>query len=78
MIIDLILDRKDGYRYNPREFYDEVIKYGETWPDIAFPIASAMDSGIEQDVKNELCRYVIEYGYNSKICEYINSVEWLN
>lgn len=24
MIIDLILDRKDGYRYNAHEFYGEV------------------------------------------------------
>lgn len=78
MIIDLILDRKDGEAYNPKEFYMEVMDYGETWPDIAFPIASAMDSGTEQDVKNELCRYVLECGYNPQICEYINSVEWLN
>jgi len=27
MIIDLILDRKDGYRYNAHEFYGEVMEY---------------------------------------------------
>lgn len=78
MIIDLILDRRDGEAYDPKEFYMEVMEYSETWPDIAFPIASAMDSGTEQDVKNELCGYVLECGYNPEICEYINSVNWLN
>lgn len=29
MIIDLILDRKDGYRYNAHEFYGEVMEYWE-------------------------------------------------
>ena len=38
MIIDLILDRKDGYRYNAHEFYGEVMEYGE----IGFEITRAM------------------------------------
>lgn len=78
MIIDLILDRKDGYKYNPKEFYNEVMEYGDIWPELADPITRAMDSGTEQDVKNELCLYITKCGYNPQICNYINSVEWLN
>lgn len=77
MIIDLILDRKDGYKYNPKEFYNEVMDYGDTWPELANPITYAMDTGTDDDVKRELCGYVIKCGYNPKICDYINSVEWL-
>lgn len=77
MIIDLILDRKDGDVYSPREFYEEVQEYGDVFYGIAWNIARAMDGGTEEDVKRELCRYVIEHGYNPQICEYINSVNWL-
>lgn len=77
MIIDLILDRKDGCKYNAREFYFEIMEYASTFPELANPITQAMDSGTEQDVKNELCKYVLDCGYNPKICDYINSVKWL-
>jgi hypothetical protein len=77
MIIDLILDRKDGFGYSPHEFYNEVMEYGKIFGEIAFKIARAMDMGEEKDVKNELCNYVIEQDYNPEICDYINSVNWL-
>ena len=93
MIIDYILDRKDeeedmrqGYThkkmpngdliplaYDPMRFYRNIIGYGE----IAWPILSAMDYGTEQDVKNELCSYVMTQNYNPAICDYINSRNWL-
>lgn len=77
MIIDLILDRQDGAEYSPRRFYDEVMDYGSIWPDIAYPIAGAMDCGTEEDVKRELCRYIDEQEYNPAIKDYINEVNWL-
>ena len=77
MIIDLILDRKDGFRYSPREFYDDVMEYGKIFGEMAFKIARAMDMGEEDDVKRKLCNYIIEQGYNLEICDYINSVNWL-
>ena len=73
MIIDLILDRKDGDKYRPEVFYRRVYMYGE----IGFGISSAMDGGTENDVKRELCNYVVENGYDEKICEYINKEKWL-
>lgn len=77
MIIDLILDRKDGKWYKPKTFYNEVMEYGEIFGDIAWNIARAMDEGEEDDVKEELCHYIISQGYNLSICDYINSVNWL-
>ena len=77
MIIDLILDRKDGQPYNAREFYNDVMQYAETWPELANPITRAMDEGDENDVRRELCAYIDNQDYNPAIKEYINSVQWL-
>ena len=74
MIIDLILDRKDGYSYSDVQFYRDLIQYGE----IGFDIARAMDSGTEEDIQNSLCAYIIDNDYNVEICDYIRSVNWLD
>lgn len=76
MIIDLILDRKDGQEYNSHEFYYNVMEYESTL-NLNRGISIAMDEGTENDVKKSLCDYVINQGYNLKICDYINSVNWL-
>jgi hypothetical protein len=80
MIIDLILDRRDGAKYDPREMYDEVRSYeslGEA-PDTGVNcISLAMDNGEEPDVRRALKHYVKVNGYNPDICKYIDSVKWL-
>lgn len=63
MIIDLILDRRDGKKYDPREMYDEVRDYESL--------------GEEPDVRRALKYYVKVNGYNPDICKYIDSVKWL-
>ena len=73
MIIDLILDRKDGLPYNAGEFFFNTQQYGE----VGFDITAAMEGGTEQDVKRELCKYIKDNEYNMELCEYINSVNWL-
>lgn len=73
MIIDLVLNRKDGKAYNPKEFYNEVSQYGS----IGFDIADAMDSGTEEQVKRSLARYIVNENYNLDIITYINSQNWL-
>ena len=40
MIIDLILDRKDGYDYSIAEFYNELQEYGTIFNDIAWDRAN--------------------------------------
>lgn len=79
MIIDLILDRKDGEPYNAKRFYNAINRYVDVFPDTnAAAIAHAMDELTEQHVKHELCEYVLVGNYNPEICDYINSVNWLN
>lgn len=84
MIIDLILDRKDDVEdwgvdtYNAHKFYTECMEYNTIFDGIADGITKAMDYGTEEEVKKELCNYIIKNGYNEKICDYINSVNWLN
>jgi hypothetical protein len=73
MIVDAILDRKDGVRYNPSEFYDYVSHFEET----GYGITRAMDGGTEEDVKRELKQYIDANNYNPAIKDYIDSVDWL-
>lgn len=73
MIIDLILERKDGTKYSPKKFYNDVTGYGE----IGWDISEALDSGEESDVKIMLSNYIIDNDYNPDIIDYINSVQWL-
>lgn len=76
MIIDLILDRKCGSSYSPKEFRRRVAEYGETWPEMVAPILEAMDNGTDGTIKAALCQYVIGNEYNPEICDYICSVPW--
>ena len=72
MIIDLICERMDGNKYNPRDFYFFVLAYPG-----GINISRAMDEGTEENVKKELCRYIEGNKYNNEIKDYINSVSWL-
>lgn len=76
MIIDLILDRKDGTPYRPNRFRERVAEYGETWPEMAAPILDAMEHGTDGTIKAALCQYVIENEYSPEICDYLCSVSW--
>ena len=64
MIIDLILDRKDGVEYDPKEFYTQVREYEEEFNNRYDDISRALDSGTEKDVKKALCHYIKNNGYN--------------
>ena len=74
MIIDLILDRKDGDKYQPSKFYHDCMGYGEVGNDIT----AAMDYGNEPDIKKAICQYIIDNDYNLDICKYVNRVNWLS
>ena len=77
MIIDIILDRKDGEPYDAKKFYLDIMGYADIWPDLANPITRAMDGGTNEDVRKALCYYIVSQGYNPSICDYVNSVEWI-
>jgi len=74
MIIDKILDRKDGEQYNPKDFYHYCMGYMDG---IGDDITRAMDYGTETDVQAELCKYIVQNEYNPQICLYVCSQKWL-
>ena len=65
--------------YNAHDFYMDCMDYNGIFDGIGIAdgILRAMDEGTEENVKNELCLYILRNGYNSDICDFINSVEWL-
>lgn len=75
MLIDIILDRRDGSDFDPCTFAFEVHDYCDIFPDLR-PILDALASRQETRVKTALCNYVTGQGYNPEICDYINSVSW--
>lgn len=75
MLIDLILDRKDGDKYVARNLYEYVQDYTDN-PDY-MAVARALDAGTEADVISALCDYIEHENYNPEICDYICSVSWL-
>lgn len=75
MIIDVILDRRDGaIDYAPethlKAIYDYATDAGMT------ELATAVDGGTEDDVKAALMRYIKVCGYPSDLLDYIASVRW--
>lgn len=84
MIIDKILDRKDGEKYNAREFY----LYCNS-DEIGWDIARAMDAGTNEDVIAEIDLYLVNNGYLPEdvatwnkyaweLAKFVESVDWLN
>lgn len=75
MIIDFILDLKDGYEEinfdNMKYIYDEAMLFGFDY------LSKALDEGSNKDIQNALCRYVIENDYNTKLCEFIKKQNFL-
>jgi hypothetical protein len=73
MIIDAILDRKDGHPYTyetAKYIYDESMIF-KMWH-----IADAFDCGDNADMQNALCDYIDYNNYNPEIKNYIRSVNW--
>lgn len=75
MIIDIILDRKDGaIKYTAathlKAIYDYATDAGMT------ELATAVDGGTEDDVKAALMRYITVCGYPSALLDYIASMRW--
>ena len=81
MIIDLILDRKEGEEageeYDAREFYSDISEWVGLDPTFAGDISAAMDYGTNEDVRAALCRYIDAGRYNPALKDWINSREWV-
>lgn len=76
MIIDAILDVKDGCGYDARKFYNYVSE-SESFFFSDWPISRAMDGGTNEDVQRELCAYIDANGYNPEIKLFINKFNWI-
>lgn len=75
MIIDIILDRKEGaIDYAPETHLKAIYDYATDAR--MSDIARALDSGNENDVKAALMRYITVCGYPSALLDYIASVRW--
>ena len=75
MIIDIILDRREGaISYDAathlKAIYDYATDSGMR------DLAAAVDGGTEDDVKAALMRYITVCGYPSALLDYIASVCW--
>ena len=75
MIIDIILDRKEGaIDYAPETHLKAIYDYATDAR--MSDIARALDSGNETDVKAALMRYITVCGYPLDLLDYIASVRW--
>lgn len=79
MIIDLILDRKDGKKYNQKKFTFDCQYYDKIFgmDNELHSVGNAMTTENEAFVKKCLCNYIVEKGYNPELCNYVNSVRWI-
>lgn len=78
MIIDLILDRKDGCPYDAHEFYNSVRAYERHGTGVSDErISIAMDYGDNRDVQRTLCEYVYSNDYPESIQDYIRTQRWI-
>ena len=77
MVIDYILDRRDGKKYKALDFYRYAMQESSCLDGMFDGLTKAMDYGTEEDVRRELNAYIKNEGYNPEICEYIDSVKWL-
>lgn len=75
MIIDIILDRKDGaISYNASKHLKAIYDYATDAH--MSDIAAAVDGGTEDDVKAALMRYITMCGYPAALLDYIAGVRW--
>lgn len=78
MLIDEILDYKDGYReYNPDRLYSYIQRYDLLDNELKNEILEAMENNSEQGIKKGLAKYIVNYDYNLDIINFINKYKWL-
>lgn len=71
MIIDEILDRRDGCEYDPEYLVDTAKINGFD------NVVKAFESKDENAAKSALKDYVRENEYSDSVCDYIDSQQWI-
>lgn len=74
MIIDLILDRKDGQPYSPDAFAKRMERYGSLYAEC---FLNSFDTDDEPSAKAALCDYVLANDYPQTLIPFIRSCRWL-
>ena len=74
MIIDMILERRDGERYDVKGIRDYIYDEAKIFGFDA--LAKAAFNGTSENMRRELCAYIDREGYAPEIKDYINSVKW--
>ena len=70
MVIDLILDRKEGFVDLNAEYLEDMKHYGFDYID------DAIDTNDDDTIKAALSRYIEENEYNPELKNYITSINW--
>lgn len=79
MVIDMIMERKDGEPFDPEEFREYLREDERVWRDGYFTDSILDEPDPEERerlMKEALCRYIREEQYNEDIIPYIMSVGW--
>lgn len=79
MIVDEILDRRDGSSFNPDRFREYVLEECRIF-NFDIPFSSAFNEKDEKNkedlVKRCLILYIIENNYNINIISFVLAVKW--
>jgi hypothetical protein len=71
MIIDKILDKRDGDKVKLSDIYNQAMIWEMDY------VSRALDSGDENDIKKALCDYIDNNNYNPSIKDFIMKATWL-
>ena len=78
MIIDEILDRKDGMKFVAAEFKRYVLKESVYFGFKYFSEAYNMPNDVSREyfVKRSIIKYIVENGYDINIINFVLAVDW--
>jgi hypothetical protein len=71
MIIDNIIDAKEGSYGGLRPLYDYAVFFQ------FMSLASALDCGENADIQDELCKYIDSQGYSPALKKFVRSFKWI-
>ena len=77
MVIDLILDRKDGCAFDQNEFMEDITSYAEIW-DFCKPMVEAINKKDNKALQKLLCDYIdCQWNDVQEWKDYVMSVSWV-
>lgn len=74
MIIDEILDLKEKLmeKVDLQYIYDEAKIFNFDY------IVNAIDNLDNKGIQNAICKYIIDNGYNTEICDFVKTIKFIN